>query len=351
MTNSKKEFNGKPIRAEFSGEHKQWLFSTIDIVAILAEPKTPRNYWSDLKRTLKGEGSQLHEKIVQLKMQATDGRFRETDAVDKDGAVALARRIKSLHTESFIEWLTQFDKPEKKFILKHKDVDVIEIELNDAGEISSIGRVLNEAHLPVGCVTKKGVDFAELRDWWNSRSIPASRERLKEVLHSQGLVLPQQLLEKNAGLSLSDQYWICPQTAELRWADINFFDNPFSEDVGDMLFGKPLSKGKQVNLSSPDNTSDGMLKKKWKIMDGKRCLIKGASLPFLQEVANEVLASRICERLGIPFVDYWISQAKFGGKVIAAPLFLISFFVRAVRRLAFFAAFCYTAKYIRVEDT
>jgi hypothetical protein len=55
---------------------------------------------------------------------------------------------------------------------------------------------------------------------------------------------------------------------------------------------------------SPDNTSDGVLKKKWKIIDGKRYLIKGSSKPFKQEVANEILASKVCARLGIPFIEY-----------------------------------------------
>ena len=89
------------------------------------------------------------------------------------------------------------------------------------------------------------------------------------------------------------------------WEDVNFFHNAFSDDVGDLLFGKPGRKDKKApRLLSPDNTSDGVLKKKWKIIDGKRCLIKGGTLPNNQEVANEVLASRICERLGIPFVNY-----------------------------------------------
>ena len=90
---------------------------------------------------------------------------------------------------------------------------------------------------------------------------------------------------------------------------MNFFHNAFSDDVGNMLFGKTGSKDpKAVSLISPDNTSDGVLKKKWKIIDGKRCLIKAGSKPFNQEPANEVLASHICERLGIPYVNYWITE-------------------------------------------
>ena len=59
-----------------------------------------------------------------------------------------------------------------------------------------------------------------------------------------------------------------------------------------------------MSLMSPDNTSDGWLKKKWKIMDGKRCLIKGGSGATQQEPHNEVLASSIMKRLDIPHVEY-----------------------------------------------
>ncbi|MEJ9164849.1 hypothetical protein P4I20_30580 [Paenibacillus graminis] len=104
------------------------------------------------------------------------------------------------------------------------------------------------------------------------------------------------------GLSLSDQYWIRPFDAEINWSDINFFDNAFSDDVGNVLFGKGSSG--EMGLMSPDNTSDDWLKKKWAIMDGKLCLVKGGSGATQQEPYNEVLASRIMERLGIYRVPY-----------------------------------------------
>ena len=199
-----------------------------------------------------------------------------------------------------------------KFILKHKDIAVIELELDTSGTISTFGKLLNEAHLPVGVIGKDGVDFPSIKEWWKSRSIPASREGLREFLDALDMFLPQQLLDKSFGLSLSDQYWICPREKELKWAEINFFHNAFSEDVGDFLFRKPDIEDADavsgISLLSPDNTSDGILKKKWKIIDGKRCLIKGGSKPFNQEIANEVLASRICERLGIPYVNYEIVE-------------------------------------------
>ena len=105
MTNSKKEFNGKPIRAEFSGEHKQWLFAAMDICAALSETESPRRYWSDKKRLFESEKNEVYEKIVHLKMLAPNGKRHETDALDKTGAIALARRIKAAGIEDFIEWI------------------------------------------------------------------------------------------------------------------------------------------------------------------------------------------------------------------------------------------------------
>jgi len=97
------------------------------------------------------------------------------------------------------------------------------------------------------------------------------------------------LLTRCFGLSLSDQYWIKPQGSGLQWERINFFTNPFSEDIGNVLLGKETGKA-ELDFSSPDNTSDGFLKKRWKIIDGKRCLLKAGSNPFMQQPFNYAAA-------------------------------------------------------------
>jgi len=69
-----KVFNDKKIRTQWDSEKEEWFFSVVDVCGILSGSKIPRNYWSDLKRKLKEEGSELHEKIVQLKLLAEDGK-------------------------------------------------------------------------------------------------------------------------------------------------------------------------------------------------------------------------------------------------------------------------------------
>lgn len=193
----------------------------------------------------------------------------------------------------------------ERYTLMHKRIPVAEITLDMAfGGITAVGEVYEAAHMPVGISFKKGrPDRAGLNDWWRGRAIPASRSGIRAALQELKVSDTQLLPDKCLGLSLSDQYWIRPAGSEISWDEVNFFENPFSEDVGNILFGKGTGGG-SISLMSPDNTSDGWLRKKWKIMDGKRCLIKGGSGAVRQEPYNEVLAARIMDRLGIPHVSY-----------------------------------------------
>lgn len=189
----------------------------------------------------------------------------------------------------------------------HKSICVADIEVDEA--TANINRIINVHHpnrLPIGVAIKKGiVDRAALNHWWIERSIPASRHGISQALEQLNVLNPQSLITKSFGLSLSDHYWIKPYTSDLIWEKINLFDNVFSEDVGDILFGAKRSGN--FSFYSPDNTSDGCLKKRWKIIDGKRCLIKGSSLPFMQQPFNEVIASIIMQRLNIFHVPYTLT--------------------------------------------
>lgn len=200
-----------------------------------------------------------------------------------------------------------------KYILMHREIEVAEIELDELSHITNIYEVYAEEHFPVGTLGKHGVDKTMLAKWWAKRSIPASRSGLRETLDLLHMSVPQELLAKCYGLSLSDQYWISPKDKPLMWKEINFFDHDFSEDVGNLLFGYGEFSD-SMSLISPDNTSDGQLIKKWKIADGKRVLIKGGSNPYQQEPLCEVIASGIAERLCILHTKYtllWEHEKPF----------------------------------------
>jgi hypothetical protein len=302
------KYGNNVIRAEFDKTSKVWWFSAVDFVLTLSNTSTAeqaRKNWNTTKK--RQETIQLSSNCRQLKLRAADGKFYNSDVLNSKGVIALASVLKYSDINALIAWLDSLSGDEKRYILRHKDIDVATVELDENAEIASIGKIHNENHLPIGTLVKDTLSRKLLNDWWKGRTIPASREGIRELLDAFHLDTSEQLVEKCFGLSLSDQYWISPIADDLKWSDINFFQNAFSEDVGNMLFNAQHYNNEDLNavsLLSPDNTSDGMLKKKWKIVSGKRCLIKGGSNESHQEVANEVLASLICQRLDIPFVKY-----------------------------------------------
>ncbi len=182
--------------------------------------------------------------------------------------------------------------------LMNKNNPVVELNIDDdTAAIVKVIKAHNLDFLPIGIDKKTGIpNKKELNEWWYGRSIPASRSGIREALEKLDVSHTEQLLIKCYGLSLSNQYWMKPSDSSLTWSDVNFFENDFSDDVGDALFGK--SAKDKMDLMSPCNTSDGWLKKKWKIIDGKRCLIKAGSNPYMQEPLNEVFATRLHKRLG-----------------------------------------------------
>lgn len=188
------------------------------------------------------------------------------------------------------------------YTLMHRNIKVLDIEIDEYSNITSLGQIYHKEHLPLGTYNKIGVERKALNYWWTRRAIPASRQGIGDVLETLNLSSAQELIQKCLGLSLSDQYWVSPCNALLDWHKVNFFENDFSEDIGNLLFGNKTSDS--FSLFSPDNTADGNLKKKWKIADGKRILVKSGSAPYHQEVFNEVIASIISARLGIEHVSY-----------------------------------------------
>ena len=183
--------------------------------------------------------------------------------------------------------------------LMNKNIPVVQVQIDDdTAAIVKVSKAYELAYLPIGIDIKTGIpNKKELNEWWYGRSIPASRSGIRVALEKIKISHTEQLLTKCYGLCLSDQYWIKPDNTSLEWSDVNFFENSFSEDVGNILFGQPI-ENEIADLMSPCNTSDGWLKKKWKIIDGKRYLIKAGSEPFLQEPLNEVFATKLHERLG-----------------------------------------------------
>lgn len=107
MENKIKVFENKNIRTVWNEEEEDWYFSVVDIIEILTGSERPRKYWSDLKKKLTAEGSELSEKIGQLKLAAADGKMRETDVLSTKNVLRLVQSIPSPKAEPFKMWLAQ----------------------------------------------------------------------------------------------------------------------------------------------------------------------------------------------------------------------------------------------------
>lgn len=100
-------FENKKVRTVWDSEQEKWFISIIDVIEVLTESDRPRKYWSDLKKKLEKEGSQLSENIGQLKMQSSDGKFYKTDIADTEQLFRLIQSVPSPKAEPFKLWFAQ----------------------------------------------------------------------------------------------------------------------------------------------------------------------------------------------------------------------------------------------------
>lgn len=151
-----------------------------------------------------------------------------------------------------------------------------------------------------------------LSEWFKGRGIPSWRDKLDLLLHRLNITAPYELLDKAFGLSLSDQYWLKPYGTDIKYEDVNFFDNEFdyAEFMEASLSKNSKTIQKVASLKTPNNTTDGMLKKAWVIENGTRYLLKGGYKNEVLQPFNEVLASEICKRLGFNHIEYTLDTYK-----------------------------------------
>lgn len=102
-----KIFEQKQVRTFWDENSEKWYLSVIDIISTLTESTIPKRYWSDLKKKLTKEGSELYDKIVQLKFKAADGKKYATDCLEVQDVFRLIQSIPSPKAEPFKLWLAQ----------------------------------------------------------------------------------------------------------------------------------------------------------------------------------------------------------------------------------------------------
>jgi len=105
--NAVKIFEKKQMHTMWDGEQEKWYFSIINMITALTDNERPRKSWNDLKTKLLKKGSQLSDKIGQLKLPADDGKLRLTDVADTEQLFRLIQSIPSPKAEPFKLWLAQ----------------------------------------------------------------------------------------------------------------------------------------------------------------------------------------------------------------------------------------------------
>jgi len=202
-------FEKKSIRRFWDDEKELWYFSVVDIVSVLTDSTIPKRYWSDLKNKLKTEGSEVYEKIVQLKFRAKDGKKYITDCFSTEDLLRVIQSIPSPHAEPLKLWLAKvgyerieetadpelaFDRAMKTYFQKgyskewiNQRLKTIEVrkELTDEWQIRGM---------------KEGLEFAILTDTitkaWVGRSVKEykklkglKKENLRDNMSTLELVL------------------------------------------------------------------------------------------------------------------------------------------------------------------
>lgn len=105
-------FEDREVRAIWDDEHAKWWFSVLDIVGVLNRQDDytkNRNYWKYLKTKLKREQNELVSATNQLKILAADGKRYNTDVLDSEGVIRLAKEFPNTRAGKFLDWFTYSD--------------------------------------------------------------------------------------------------------------------------------------------------------------------------------------------------------------------------------------------------
>ena len=106
-------FEGKEIRSVWDSEKEDYYFSVVDVIGALTESGRTRKYWNDIKKNLTNEGSELSDRIGQLKLKSKkDGKRYLTDVLDTEGILRLIESVPSSKAEPFKLWLASLGKRE-----------------------------------------------------------------------------------------------------------------------------------------------------------------------------------------------------------------------------------------------
>lgn len=200
-----------------------------------------------------------------------------------------------------------------EYMLKQKDNDVAQIGVYKYTNYMDIeiDRLIDESKLPYG--------FTNIQSFIQSRKPPSNREFVESLLASvPDSLFPGEFLRITLGLSLNDTYWfVNSDFPDLEWKNYNLYNNPFSEALSRVAFTGYSSRVEGLT-TSPEFTTNGMLRKCWGIRDGKIILYKGGTSGASNtgfEPYSEYYSCQILDKLNIPHISYYLE--KFHGELVS----------------------------------
>ena len=200
----------------------------------------------------------------------------------------------------------------KEYLLKHKNNEVLNFEMdNEKYVLLGINSIINKDRLPFSLIYKDNIAHCiiQLNAWIKSRGLTESRKDLNDIKKLFNTDEKSELIVKSYGLNLTDHFWIHEKDKNIKWEDVNYFENNFDEiKVGN---NADFSIDKSVKTPSPNFCVDGSIVKRWIINEkGERVLLKGSRYGIMQEPFNEVIASKIMEEFKIGHVTYELKRTK-----------------------------------------
>lgn len=177
-------FEGQKIRRILVED--EWWFSVVDVIAVLSQSSIAKRYWSDLKIKLHDEGSKVYEKIVQLKLESSDGKKYATDCANTEGILRIIQSIPSPKAEPFKRWLAK---------VGYERLQEIE---NPELAMDRMKAIYEKKGYPKDWIDKRARGIAvrhSLTDEWRDRGIKRG---------SDYAILTNEIMESTFGLKVSD---------------------------------------------------------------------------------------------------------------------------------------------------
>lgn len=216
-----------------------------------------------------------------------------------------------------------------KYVLKNKDIDILQFESETtqktSGEYGTDIKqslknivILKDDALPLSLKIKENIEKNLLR-WIKKRKAPENRQFIEKIIatySSGGQEMPLGYINVSLGLSLNDSFWIIPADKDYKWKDYNLYHNPFDERIKNIAFGD-FSQKVSGFTSSPEYTTNGMLKKCWHKENDKIYLYKGSSTEYAnigKEAYGEYYMAQIAEVLEFEHISYDLKE--FHGQIV-----------------------------------